>query len=350
VLDWLKKTRRIEINPIELVGRVDGCGKQSFKRRAYTDNEAQRLLAVNENRRPIYLLALHTGLRLGELRALRWDDIATDRPLIRLRAETTKARRADVLPITVTAQAILGTWRQTCPSVGLVFPKGVPSHHTFRADLEAACIDRKDQRGHKVDFHALRTTFITNLARVGVPQRQAMALARHTDPRLTANIYTDQDALPLAEAVAKLPTYGIVPAADNAHGRSHELVSESPNVSQTVIEVNEHKWLESTGNTEPSGVNVCLAVTHKDTKQQWSRGESNPRESWAHCGAGQHDSLIDSPETQHLTSTPYITNQYGPPELLPPRLVEAWSCFSMASRRRLVAIAEGLLFDQEGGG
>ena len=33
VLGWLKKSGRIEVNPIERVGRVDGRGKQTFERR-----------------------------------------------------------------------------------------------------------------------------------------------------------------------------------------------------------------------------------------------------------------------------------------------------------------------------
>ena len=277
LLNWLKKTGRIEINPVEQVGRVDGCGKQTFKRRAFTDDEACRLLAVSDRRRPIYLLALHTGLRLGELRALRWEDIDLDRQLIRLRAETTKAKRADVLPLTPAAHSILNGYGKPCPASGPVFTGGVPSHHTFKADLKAAGINRKDERGHKVDFHALRTTFVTNLARAGVPQRQAMALARHTDPRLTANIYTDQDALPLAEAVAKLPAYGMGNNPKDAHGRSQELVSGSPVLSQPVIESNELDCSVNTAKPVLSDVNKRQQVTPKDTKQKWSRGESNGR-------------------------------------------------------------------------
>jgi len=277
VLDWLKKTGRIETNPIGSVGRVDGCGKQSFTRRAFTDDEARRLLAVSEARRPIYLLALHTGLRLGELRSLRWDDIDPDRPLIRLRAEATKAKRADVLPITQTAQAILDGLRADRPDAGRVFPKGVPSHHTFQADLETAGIEREDARGHKVDFHALRKTFITNLARAGVPQRHAMALARHTDPRLTANIYTDQDALPLADAVAKLPTYGMIDDPQDAHGRSQEVVSEGPQLSRAVAATVAADRVQMPDDAVLTGVNECHPATPKDTEQKWSRGESNPR-------------------------------------------------------------------------
>lgn len=277
VLDWLKKTGRIEINPIGSVGRVDGGGKKSFTRRAFNDDESQRLLAASEVRRPIYLLALHTGLRLGELRSLRWEDIDPIRPLVRLRAEATKAKRADVLPITPTAQAILDELRANSTEGGRVFPKGVPSHHTFQADLEAAGIEREDARGHKVDFHALRTTFITNLARAGVPQRHAMALARHTDPRLTANVYTDVDALPLAEAVAKLPSYGLMAKSEVAHGRAHGLVSAGHQVSRPVANSAGSIEAQTAENAGVSDVFGCQPVTPKDTEQKWSRGESNPR-------------------------------------------------------------------------
>lgn len=277
VVDWLKKTGRVEVNPIENVGRVDGCGKQSFTRRAFTDDEARRLLMVSDDRRPIYLLALHTGLRLGELRALLWDDIDLERSLIRLRAEATKARRADVLPITPTAQKILESLRSNSPEVRRVFPNGVPSHHTFQADLATAGIEREDARGHKVDFHALRKTFITNLARSGVPQRHAMALARHTDPRLTASVYTDEDALPLAEAVTKLPTYGVMVDPEDAHGRSQVTVSKGPRMSRAVTGRFQPMRTEVPENTVLSSVNECQSTTPVDTEQKWSRGELNPR-------------------------------------------------------------------------
>lgn len=278
LLNWLRETGRIGSNPIEQVGRVDGRGKKTFERRAFTDHEAERLLAVNEDRGRVYLLALHTGLRLSELRNLRWDDIDLDAPLIRLRAEDTKAKRADILPITPTARAMLTEWSHACGGLGLVFSGGVPGHHTFQADLNAANINRYDKRGHKVDFHALRMTFITNLARAGVPQRQAMALARHTDPRLTANIYTDQDALPLAEAVAKLPTYEPVGTREHAHGRSQEMVSGWQTMSRSVMEHEQPEWSEDPRNEVFFDAIGCQNVTPEDTEQKWSRGESNPRE------------------------------------------------------------------------
>lgn len=278
LLTWLRDTGRIGINPIEQVGRVDGRGKKTFQRRALTDAEAVRLLAVHPERRRVYLLALHTGLRLSELRDLRWADVDLDAPLIRLRAEATKAKRADVLPITPTARVMLTDWRKAGINSGRVFPNGVPGHHTFRADLDAASIRRFDDRGHTVDFHALRVTFITNLYRAGVPQRQAMALARHTDPRLTSHIYTDQDALPLADAVAKLPTYGSGSKDEHAHGRTQDLVSEGQTLSRPVTSGEQAERSETPKNEAISDAIGCQEMTPEDIANQWSRGESNPRE------------------------------------------------------------------------
>jgi hypothetical protein len=65
-------------NPFELVTKVDVRGKESFHRRALNEDEARRLLAGPH--RPLYLLALHTGLRRGEINALRWGDLHLDLP------------------------------------------------------------------------------------------------------------------------------------------------------------------------------------------------------------------------------------------------------------------------------
>lgn len=46
------------------------------------------------------------------------------------------------------------------------------------------------------------------LAKAGAAPRVAMSLMRHTDMRLTINLYTDPRIFDLAGAVAKLPTFG----------------------------------------------------------------------------------------------------------------------------------------------
>ncbi len=87
----------------------------------------------------------------------------------------------------------------------LVFRKGLPTMQEFRADLKAAKIPLLDAQGRWADFHALRHTFCTNLARAGVPLQVAKQLMRHSDVRLTVQTYTDTGLLPLEAGVAVLP-------------------------------------------------------------------------------------------------------------------------------------------------
>jgi integrase len=67
-------------------------------------------------------------------------------------------------------------------------------------------VNKRDERGRTVDVHALRTTFGTMLAVAGVSLRVAQEAMRHSDPRLTANVYTDPKFLDVAGAVSQLPT------------------------------------------------------------------------------------------------------------------------------------------------
>lgn len=60
------------------------------------------------------------------------------------------------------------------------------------ADLLAAGIPMTadgPERPEVRDFHALRVCFITNVVRAGADLKQAMTLARHSDPKLTAGRY-----------------------------------------------------------------------------------------------------------------------------------------------------------------
>ena len=53
-------------------------------------------------------------------------------------------------------------------------------------------------------FHSFRHTFCTNLHLAGVPLREAMELMRHSDVRLTMNIYADTALFALRPAIEKL--------------------------------------------------------------------------------------------------------------------------------------------------
>ncbi len=75
----------------------------------------------------------------------------------------------------------------------------------------AAGILKRDERNRVVDVHALRVTFGTHLCAAGVPLRTAQAAMRHSQPELTANIYTDPKLLDLAGAIDRLPALALTP-------------------------------------------------------------------------------------------------------------------------------------------
>jgi hypothetical protein len=78
---------------------------------------------------------------------------------------------------------------------------------TLRKDLKAASIPCIDESGRYADFHALRYTFNTWLHTNGVPPRIAQELMRHSDRRLTDQVYLDSSLLALQESMRSIDGY-----------------------------------------------------------------------------------------------------------------------------------------------
>jgi hypothetical protein len=80
---------------------------------------------------------------------------------------------------------------------------GVVSACASHGDM--AVVFSTHDRSGTTDVHALRHTYGTHLSKAGVPLRTAKAAMHHSDPSLTANVYTDPKLLDVAGAVASLP-------------------------------------------------------------------------------------------------------------------------------------------------
>ena len=72
----------------------------------------------------------------------------------------------------------------------------------LHADLRRCGIEPVDAQGRVVDTHSLRHGYISALARAGVPIKVAQTLARHSDPKLTMNVYSHLTAFDLHGAIA----------------------------------------------------------------------------------------------------------------------------------------------------
>ncbi len=182
-------------------------GKQTLIRRAYSEKEIESLLAVSGPQRPVYSMAVLTGIRHNELKGLRWGDLdlASETPTVSVRSSISKNHKTAYLPLHPDLVRQLAVLKPAGATNGdLVFKGLVPRSKRFNAHLKAAGIPKKDTQGHVADFHSLRHTFCTRLHCSGASQREAQELMRHSDPRLTASTYTDTKLLGLRAAVAKL--------------------------------------------------------------------------------------------------------------------------------------------------
>lgn len=189
------------------------------KRRAFTQDELRRLITstetsgVNvwglspEQRSMLYLVAAFTGLRAHELSSLTRESFDLDRRTVTVQAGYSKRRREDVLPLNASLLAKLTPWIVNIK--GLLWDStwsSASSSHVMRMmriDLKRAGIEYV-VAGRYADFHALRHTFISSLARGGVHPSKAKELARHSTITLTMDVYSHVETEALRSAVDTL--------------------------------------------------------------------------------------------------------------------------------------------------
>ena len=212
---------RRALTPDEVTRLLDAARRRPLecesKRRKYTpvsEKDRARLVALGDARAMTYLLAVTTGLRRSEVARLRLCDVDLDKGRARVPAASAKSKVDQYVEIHPHVVAALrAAWPKDALPTATVIPAGsFPIVATFHADLAYAKIARRDGQDRVVDFHALRHTFISNLAASGVHPRIAQALARHSSIELTMNYYTDLSLLDLRGAVARLPMPGTLPA------------------------------------------------------------------------------------------------------------------------------------------
>jgi integrase len=176
-----------------------------------SDGLVERLNRVGRERALIVKTLVLTGLRANELRTLAVGqlDLTPGGECLHLDAADEKSREGNTVALRGDLAADLRAWlgHTSCtePTAPLfVVPAGFL--RILDRDLKAAGIPKRDDRGRTVDVHALRTTFGTLLSKAGVSPRTAQQAMRHSDIKLTMGVYTDPRLLDTRGAVEKLPT------------------------------------------------------------------------------------------------------------------------------------------------
>jgi integrase len=212
MLSWAEQTERIAENPIRHVRMLR---KDPVKvRRALSEEEITDLLdASSPAYRLLWRTFLETGLRRGELAALRWTDLDLDGDcgMMHVRAEVTKTRRARTIPITGSLLTELRALKErtmwhgqnTRPWVFLN-RRGKPWGHGSMLHGFQHCLARAGIGREGLDVHALRHTFATRLRRQGVDTKTIQDLLGHATWQMTESVYLHTSESERREAVERL--------------------------------------------------------------------------------------------------------------------------------------------------
>ncbi len=173
-------------------------------------------------------VALGTGLRLGELRALRWRDIDRDHRLIRVeraysRRQLTRPKsHAGVrsVPLFPSVDAALRELAARSVERGryapdeLVFAsvRGTPLQPSnFRQRVWHPALRHAGFEGHAYRFHDLRHTCVSRLVAAGADVKLVQAVAGHASPLITS-VRQRIASIPLGSSLKRRPDRGWVEA------------------------------------------------------------------------------------------------------------------------------------------
>jgi hypothetical protein len=217
---------------------------------------------------PAITLAVHKGLRQGELLRLRWADLS---PTLALATVTiTKNNDAKHVPLNADTQAVLAALPRSGATV-LAWPWGDPiSHVTLHYAFHRAC-----KAAGITDFrwHDLRHTFASHLVMAGVDLHTVGELLGHRDPKMTMR-YAHLSPAHKVAAVEKLRAALATPAAEPVQAAVN--APSPPPLTRF-----EHA---------PSGRQTAAKRKYVEARRvgEWRRGESNRAGGE---GAGQRSRL-----------------------------------------------------------
>lgn len=219
---WLYQTRLSSDDALRGLRRQNADTDRKRIRRPLTNEELKTLTEATQqcakrylgadwqflpsDRVALYTIASYTGLRSGEISYLSKSSFDFVNMTWTLPAIATKNRKAVTLPLHPTLATYLQAWFATLKRETL-FPgswvRKRMAGKMLKRDLKRAGIAYVDG-GRYADFHALRHTFITNLARAEVHPAKAQRLARHSSINLTMNVYTSLNVDDLREDLGRL--------------------------------------------------------------------------------------------------------------------------------------------------
>ena len=221
----MHKVLRVALNhavKLGVIGRNPCTGtippkpKQS-EMKFYDENQVIKLLKtakdIQDNLYPLYYLAIHTGMRQGELMGLMWNDLDWERKTLDVRRQVRHFKgggytfskpksKSGNRRITIGEQTLsvlqehktqqmkeIQVTGEEWENLNLIFPSGVGTPLTasnirraFRKLIKASGL-------HKIRFHDLRHTAVSLMLNHGIPVLVVSKRLGHSKPSITMDVY-----------------------------------------------------------------------------------------------------------------------------------------------------------------
>lgn len=192
---WAATAGHIEADPM---GEVRKPKRPSSKPRPLSEAEVTAVLAVAKGfTRDWIVVALHSGLRVSEIAALRGEDVTADGIYLR-----GKGDKPEILP----CHPEIWNLAQRYPRRGYWWPGDESGNTHITPGAISSRVGRlfRDQGIRDGSIHRCRHVFGTRLLRSGANIRTVQKLMRHSNLDTTAN-YTAVDEDEMRDAINLLP-------------------------------------------------------------------------------------------------------------------------------------------------
>ena len=204
----LKKAVFLGVAIIEYTSQIKMPNIKEKEVSAFNMFEQQKLESYCLNSKPNYIgiiICLYTGIRLGELLALTWEDIDFDKKILRInktvytitrngrneayidKPKTKQSNR--MIPLPKQLISVLKRNKRKSTSSYIITTKngGIVQNRSYQKSFK--CILKKCNITYK-SFHSLRHTFATRVLELGMDIKTLSEILGHKNSMITLNRYS----------------------------------------------------------------------------------------------------------------------------------------------------------------
>lgn len=230
ILKYAKKQIGAIMPDVEIIYPKSAKKEMRVLSRAEQDRLIEELTTDMDEYKFGILLALITGLRIGELCALRWENVSFDGGYIKVRSTMQRLKNTDnatfnsystkviisapksegsarMIPLTDNAKLLCKRFYRGCSGAFVLTgeisrycePRKL-QYHFYRITREIGLAD--------VNFHALRHTFATRCVEVGFEIKSLSEILGHSSPKITLERYVHSSMELKRDNMSRLSTVG----------------------------------------------------------------------------------------------------------------------------------------------